>query len=144
MRVASCAEIFAKPAMLSACSPCVLESSATSVFNVASSFSNSCLRSALTASAPPICASISLMVFSIILNESYSAFCSGQTKSPAADLRQNRLDDFPDLGANRFDRLRAVDEFHALRLAGGDDAVAVRHALEKLSVRLLETVALQF
>ena len=37
-RVASCADRLAKFAMLSACSLCVLESSATSVFNVPSSF----------------------------------------------------------------------------------------------------------
>jgi len=53
--------------MLSACSPCVFSNAPTSVLSRASNWINSRLRSSLTASAPRIFASISPIVFSIII-----------------------------------------------------------------------------
>ena len=60
---------------------------------------------------------------------------------PPPDARQHWLHRFPDTGADGFDRLRAVDGFYPLRFAGGDDAKAVRDALEKLLVSFFDAVA---
>jgi len=52
----------------------VLESAPTSIFSLPSRFSSSALRSALTDSAPPIFASISLMVFQSCSSRNLPAF----------------------------------------------------------------------
>src|ERR1035437_1066312 len=152
--------------MLSACSPWVLESSAISVFNVPSSFNNSCLRSAFTESAPPIFASISLMVFSIMVwSKLTRSFKSGKQNQrdpdrwarpgffhrsgtggtpvplPASDFGQDGPDEIPDFGGDTFDRAGGFHQANAFGLGGGDDGKTFFHALEKLPVGLLDAVA---
>src|ERR1700744_725044 len=70
----------------------------------------------------------------------YSVISHWQRNLPTPDFRQDRMDDFPDRGADVFDRTRGVDGFDALGFRGHDIFETFSDAREKLLVGFFDTV----